>query len=138
MSFFSFMRNLSRRKRDLTDEIESHLRMATADRVACGESPEKARREAVREFGNVPLVADVTRERWGWMWLELLLADVRFGWRQLWKRKVTTVAAVLSDMIRGLLAPSNSDALKRAVRTAAMRAAMSRTVFGGTSRSAMD
>ena len=55
------------RKKDLKDEIESHLRMAAADRVAAGETPEDARREAMREFGNVPLVADVTRERWGWL-----------------------------------------------------------------------
>ena len=48
---------LSRRKKDLAEEIESHLKMATADRVARGRSPTQARREAMREFGNIPLVA---------------------------------------------------------------------------------
>src|ERR1017187_4910617 len=38
-----------RRKTDLTEEIESHLKMATADRVGRGESPVDARRAAVRE-----------------------------------------------------------------------------------------
>ena len=89
------VRNLLGRKADLNEELESHLRMAVADRVARGESPEDARREAMREFGNVPLVADVTRERWGWLRMEQLRADVSFGWRQLWKRKVTTAAAVV-------------------------------------------
>ncbi len=85
-----------RRKAELNEELESHLRMAVADRVARGESAEDARREAMREFGSVPLVADVTRERWGGIWLERLWVDVDFGWRQLRKRKVTTAAAVLS------------------------------------------
>ena len=85
-----------KRKAELNEELESHLRMAVADRVARGESADGARREAMREFGSVPLVADVTRERWGGIWLERLWVDVDFGWRQLRKRKVTTAAAVLS------------------------------------------
>jgi macrolide transport system ATP-binding/permease protein len=79
MKIFEFFR----RKNDLKDEIESHLKMATSDRVARGESPDEARRAAVREFGNVPLIADVTRERWGWLRLEQLMQDLRFALRQL-------------------------------------------------------
>jgi len=84
------------RKRELRDEIEGHLRMATADRVAAGATPEDARRDAMREFGNVPLIADVTRERWGWGWLESLAQDVRFALRQLWKTPGFTVTAILT------------------------------------------
>jgi putative ABC transport system permease protein len=84
------------RKTELAEELESHLRMAVADRVERGESSDEALKSALREFGNVPLIADVTRERWGGIWMDSLLADVSFGWRQLWKRKMTTLAAVVS------------------------------------------
>lgn len=96
MSMLQSLRKMLRRNTELTDELESHLQMAVADRVALGESPEDARRSVLREFGNVPLIADVTREQCGAMWIDSLLADVSFGWRQLQKRKVTTLAAVVS------------------------------------------
>jgi hypothetical protein len=73
MNPFRSLWNALRRKDDLSEELESHLRMAIADRIARGQSPADARREAKREFGNVPLIADVTRERWGWLRLENLL-----------------------------------------------------------------
>jgi macrolide transport system ATP-binding/permease protein len=85
-----------RRKADLRDEIQSHLNMATADRIACGESPETARRAAMREFGNVPLIADVTRERWGWLRLERLMQDLRFALRQLRRTPAFTCTVLLT------------------------------------------
>ena len=62
----SWWRFFARRKRDLNEEIETHLRMAVRDRVERGENPVEARAAAAKEFGNVPLVKDVTREMWGW------------------------------------------------------------------------
>src|SRR5580704_13964342 len=87
--------SLLRRKTELTEELESHLRMAAAERVARGESAESARREVLREFGNVPLVADVTRERWGWLGLEQLGQDFRYAMRTLGRDRGFTVVAVL-------------------------------------------
>ena len=49
---------LPHRKSDLTEELNSHLNLAIADRISRGESPEAARANALREFGNLPLVAD--------------------------------------------------------------------------------
>jgi hypothetical protein len=57
MSIFRFFRH----KTDLKEEIESHIRLATADSMARGEAPTDARRAAMREFGNPPLVAEVTQ-----------------------------------------------------------------------------
>ena len=68
---------------DLQEELESHLRMAIADRVARGETLTEATRNAQREFGNVQLVHEVTRDTWGWKPIEQLAQDVRYACRTL-------------------------------------------------------
>ncbi|MGH9842032.1 MAG: permease prefix domain 1-containing protein, partial [Blastocatellia bacterium] len=77
--------NRKQREAELDSEIRSHLDEAIRDRIECGESPDDARANALREFGNVGLVKEVTREIWGWASLERLGQDLRFGWRMLWK-----------------------------------------------------
>jgi predicted permease len=73
----------TRRKQELDEELQAHLQMAAQDRQHLGESPEQARRAALREFGNVGLIKDVTQESWGWTHLERILQDLKYALRQL-------------------------------------------------------
>jgi putative ABC transport system permease protein len=90
----SWWRFFSRRRRDLDEEIEAHLRMALRDRVERGENPVEARVAAAKEFGNVLLVKDVTRETWGWEWLESAVQDLKYALRRLLKSPGFTIAAI--------------------------------------------
>src|SRR5213075_3324828 len=78
---------------ELQEEIDAHLRMAIADRVARGETAEAARQAATREFGNILLVQDVTRQMWGGGWFEQLGRDVRYAFRQLRKSRGFAITA---------------------------------------------
>jgi predicted permease len=99
MSFFS--RLFVNRKAELDEEIQAHLQMDIQDRKDRGESSEQARAAAMREFGNVGIVKDVTREIWGWVWLERLGQDLRFALRQLRKSSVFTIT-VTATLALGL------------------------------------
>jgi predicted permease len=85
-----------RAKENLSEELESHLEIAIAERVVRGEDATQARAAALRELGNMPLIEDVTRERWGWMGLETLLHDTRYALRQLRRAPAFTATALLT------------------------------------------
>jgi predicted permease len=99
MSFFS--RLFVSRQAELDEEIQAHLQMDIADRKDRGESYEQARAAAMREFGNVAIVKDVTREMWGWVGLERLGQDLRFALRQLRKSPIFTMT-VTATLALGL------------------------------------
>ena len=87
----------NRRKDDLDEEIQAHLRMATQDRVDRGEQRTVAHMSGLREFGNVALVEDITRDICkGWIWLEQLDQDLRYAVRQLWRSPGFTLTVILS------------------------------------------
>lgn len=89
-------RIFARRRADLDEEIEAHLRMAVRDRVERGESLEQARAAVAKEFGNLPLVKDVTRATWGWEFLERMVQDLKYAFRRLIKSPGFTIAAAAS------------------------------------------
>jgi predicted permease len=83
-----------RRHEDLDDEIASHLAMAEHDQRADGKSAREAETAARREFGSVALVKEVTRDMWGWSWVDRFAQDLRYAGRVLTKRPVSSLAAI--------------------------------------------
>ena len=77
-----------RLNREIDEELQSHIEEA----IASGRDPKEAR----RAFGCTLRAREASHSIRAVGWLEALLSDVNFGWRQLWRNKVTSMAAVLS------------------------------------------
>jgi putative ABC transport system permease protein len=69
--------------------------MTIEDHVARGETPEQAHSAAMKEMGNLLLVADTTRSHWGWESLERLVQSFRYTLRQLRRSPGFAITAVL-------------------------------------------
>ncbi len=88
MSLWTRISNVFLGDREIDEELEAHIE----DAIAEGRDPEEAR----RAFGSALLQRERTRDVRMIPWLDSLRADAVFGWRQIWKRKVTSAAAILS------------------------------------------
>src|SRR5882762_455100 len=96
MSWLRELFGKRKREKELEEEVQSHLEMASRGHAEQGKTAEEAEHSARREFGNVALVKEMTREVWGWPSLERMVYDVRFGLRMLAKSPGFTAAAVLT------------------------------------------
>ena len=65
-------------------------------RIATGQSADDARSAAHRQFGNVGVVKDVTRDMWGWRWIDEIATDVRVSVRALAKTPRFTIVGIVT------------------------------------------
>ena len=97
--FWLKLQSLFRGKRNaqrLDDEIQFHLDQQIAENLAAGISLQEARYAAMRTFGNPTYLKEQTRDTWGWIWLEQIGQDFRYGLRSLRKNTGFTAVAVLT------------------------------------------
>ena len=85
--------------RELSEEIQAHLDEKVEELVADGMPREEAMQSARREFGNVGLIEENSREVWTWPSVEEFFFDVRYGLRGLRRNPVFTTVALLTVAI---------------------------------------
>jgi putative ABC transport system permease protein len=81
---------------ELSEEIQEHLEEQIDELVAGGMSRSEATHAARREFGNVRLAEENSREVWRWPTVEDFFMDVRFGARMLRKNPGFTAVAIVT------------------------------------------
>ena len=94
MSLWSRVANVFRGEKlssEIAEEMDSHI----AEAVERGRDPEEARRAFGRSYEQRQQ-RETSYEIRTVGWLELLHADITFGWRQLKRNKVTSIVAILS------------------------------------------
>jgi predicted permease len=84
-----------RRDAEIDEELASHLRMAIADHLERGETPDTARRRALIECGNPTVAKEATRSVWTWTAVEQLATDLQIGARILWRAPTLSATAIV-------------------------------------------
>jgi predicted permease len=84
---------------ELSEEIQAHLDEKIEELVAGGMSREEASHLARREFGNVGLTEESSREAWRWPSVEDSLMDVNYALRTLRHSPMFTVVGLLTIAI---------------------------------------
>jgi predicted permease len=92
---WSWLRRRARAK-DLQEEMQLHLDLKAREHMARGMSPDKAQRQARRDFGNMTLAAERSREIWGFVQLDNVWRDMAYGVRQFVKHPGFTTIVVLT------------------------------------------
>ncbi|MGB8474901.1 MAG: ABC transporter permease [Candidatus Acidiferrum sp.] len=85
-----------RRNQELSEEMQAHLTLAEREAMEAGKTAKEASYAARKEFGNVGVAEEVTRDTWGWRWLVELWQDVRYGVRNMLRTPAFTAVTILT------------------------------------------
>jgi predicted permease len=96
MSLLSRLFSRNRRYDDLSVSIQEHIEERTEELIEEGMARGQAEQKARREFGNVTLIEQSSREVWQWPMLESVWADTKFAARQMRKSLTFTLTCVLT------------------------------------------
>lgn len=98
MRWFAQFFSRRRRYEDISISIHEHIEERTEELIADGISRKQAEHTARREFGNVTLLEERSRDVWHWPAFESILADLKFAFRRLGKSPgfATTVLLTLA------------------------------------------
>jgi predicted permease len=93
-----YWRDVFRRRdleREMDEELRVHIALETQQRIERGESPKEARTSALRGLGGIDTVKEASRDAWSWLWVDRLIQDLRFAFRQFRKNPGFAIAATL-------------------------------------------
>jgi predicted permease len=83
-------------ERQLDNELRAYVEMATDEKIAAGVSASEARRTTLAEFGGIEQVKQAVRDHRAGTRFEIVVQDVRYGWRQLVRNPGFTAAVIVT------------------------------------------
>jgi putative ABC transport system permease protein len=92
---FGLLRKNSR-DAEMAEEIQQHVDLLMERNIAAGMLPGEARNAALRKFGGLEQIKEISREQRVWMWPDQLWQDFRFALRQLLKSPAFSLVAALT------------------------------------------
>jgi putative ABC transport system permease protein len=81
---------------ELQQEVEAHLAFLIDENLARGMTIEEARTAARRDFGNATTVRERSYRSWQFPTFELLLQDLRYAARGIWRARVFSLIVILT------------------------------------------